>query len=47
MACKILNVNEMAVDKKMLISISKIFIVDLGRYLGKVKEQWLNKVKDT
>jgi len=40
-------VNEAVVDKKLLISISKIFIVDLGRYLGIVKEQWLNKVRDT
>ena len=37
MACKILNVNGAEVDKKLLISISKAFIVDIGRYFGKVK----------
>jgi hypothetical protein len=35
MPCKILNVNEGVVDKKLLISVSKVFIRDLGKYFDK------------
>jgi pimeloyl-CoA synthetase len=43
---KWLKINEEITHKKILICTSNAQIADLGRYLGKAKYKWFNKMED-